>query len=438
MNYLKISNNGMLEPRLIPLMGGTTKTGKEDTIGEFGTGLKYAIAWLIRNGIDFKIVVDGRLVDTHTMKETFNDTEFEILWIDRERTSITSKLGKDWTAWMILREIWCNAMDEGGAVKEEIEMSFKDWSQDWPKDGKTHIFLQLAGDLMFAYDNWNSYFSTNRQVIDENEFGKVYMSGEYLRIYKQGVLIHEQKDRKSVFDYDLPNAQINELREYQFYNFSKDGFNVLSHLNKKGAEIVLDRMINDQMAVLHEATHDLAWYLLDEHWAAYVELIGDRKIMARKDYQELRKRNPELNATDYVVLPTEWFCALSGKCPWMSGVQVVDRSSSFLERYEPQLQLRIETMIDKLKECGVHIPEEITWQTGDYISGHYLATADKQTKVISVSNIFMDKGDKELLDMMVEEIAHITTGFSDCTRDFQNYFIQAYTTALLKLNEVNL
>ena len=57
MKYLKIQNQGLLDIRLVALMGGTTKANDEYKIGQFGTGLKYTLAYLIRNNIDFKIFV---------------------------------------------------------------------------------------------------------------------------------------------------------------------------------------------------------------------------------------------------------------------------------------------------------------------------------------------------------------------------------------------
>ena len=57
MRYLKIQNNGLLDIRLVALMGGTTKSKDTFKIGQFGTGLKYTLAFLYRNNIDFKVFV---------------------------------------------------------------------------------------------------------------------------------------------------------------------------------------------------------------------------------------------------------------------------------------------------------------------------------------------------------------------------------------------
>lgn len=117
MKYLKITNNGELDIRLVALMGGTTKSKDKFKIGQFGTGLKYTLAFLYRNNLDFKIFVGTDEVKLHTEKEIIRNETFEIICINGQRTSITTKMGEDWLAWMIVRELWCNALDEGGAEK---------------------------------------------------------------------------------------------------------------------------------------------------------------------------------------------------------------------------------------------------------------------------------------------------------------------------------
>src|ERR1700748_2485985 len=113
MKYLKISNDGILDIRLIALMGGTTKANNQFKIGQFGTGLKYSLAYLFRNNIDFKIIIDNKEAVLHTETEIIEDENYDIICINNQRTSITTKMGMDWQAWMIIRELWCNALDAG-------------------------------------------------------------------------------------------------------------------------------------------------------------------------------------------------------------------------------------------------------------------------------------------------------------------------------------
>jgi len=55
MKYLKIQSKGEIETEALSLMGASTKKEDFNTIGKYGSGGKYSISSLIRNGIDFKI-----------------------------------------------------------------------------------------------------------------------------------------------------------------------------------------------------------------------------------------------------------------------------------------------------------------------------------------------------------------------------------------------
>ena len=79
MKYLKIQNDGVLDIRLVALMGGTTKSNDEFKIGQFGTGLKYTLAFLYRNNLDFKIFAGKDEVKIHLEKETIREDVFEIM-----------------------------------------------------------------------------------------------------------------------------------------------------------------------------------------------------------------------------------------------------------------------------------------------------------------------------------------------------------------------
>ena len=54
MKYLKIVNKGEIYEKAFTLIGASTKRGDDSKIGFFGSGLKYAMAVLLRNEIHFK------------------------------------------------------------------------------------------------------------------------------------------------------------------------------------------------------------------------------------------------------------------------------------------------------------------------------------------------------------------------------------------------
>jgi len=54
--FLKIQSKGEIETEAFTLIGASSKRNDETKIGYFGSGLKYSIAALLRNNIDFKIL----------------------------------------------------------------------------------------------------------------------------------------------------------------------------------------------------------------------------------------------------------------------------------------------------------------------------------------------------------------------------------------------
>ena len=84
MRYLKIQNKGLLDIRLVALMGGTTKTDNQYKIGQFGTGLKYTLAYLLRNNIAFKIFVGNKEVIIKTELDNTSDLGNKLLLTPEE------------------------------------------------------------------------------------------------------------------------------------------------------------------------------------------------------------------------------------------------------------------------------------------------------------------------------------------------------------------
>lgn len=91
-------------------------------IGKFGTGLKYAIAVILRLGGTITIHIDGVEHRFKTRTQDFRGvpTEFIICQVKRVggwttyTMPFTTSLGKHWEAWMAFRELESNTRDENG------------------------------------------------------------------------------------------------------------------------------------------------------------------------------------------------------------------------------------------------------------------------------------------------------------------------------------
>lgn len=97
------------------LITGLHAKADSSAIGFFGTGLKYAIACIVRWGGVITIysgteqhTFSSRLVD-------FRGQPAEIITHNGADTGFTTAYGKTWQPWMVIRELESNARDEGGA-----------------------------------------------------------------------------------------------------------------------------------------------------------------------------------------------------------------------------------------------------------------------------------------------------------------------------------
>ena len=107
---LEIVNDGL---NAILLIGASTKRGDDTKIGFFGSGLKYSMATLLRNGIPFKMFSGTKEIKITTKKVKLREQEFRQIVINGKPTSMTLEMGIDWQPWFAVREILCNAIDEG-------------------------------------------------------------------------------------------------------------------------------------------------------------------------------------------------------------------------------------------------------------------------------------------------------------------------------------
>ncbi len=116
MSYVSFQNPGLIDMRAVRTFGASSKE-TSNPIGFFGTGLKYAIAVAVRLGCEVEIY-RGR--DEHYVfgkkTTTIRVDDFELITMNDEELAFTTELGKKWEPWQAFRELWCNAIDEGGEV----------------------------------------------------------------------------------------------------------------------------------------------------------------------------------------------------------------------------------------------------------------------------------------------------------------------------------
>ena len=423
MKYIKIQNNGILDENLIFLMGASTKSNDASKIGQFGTGLKYSITWLIRNNVDFKLFLGEREIKVDTVGITVGDNTFQVVRIDGRESSVTTQMGLGWKAWMILREIWCNAIDEGGESREVTETIQGD-------QGKTTFFIQLTGEIGEAYKNWTKYFNTRKPVF-ANESYKVYASeGNTMKIYRKGILTREYLDTNSVFDYDFSIGSINELREYIGY-LDFDICYALSELDSVGITYFIENLSENKK----EAKLDMSY----SDFGTWKEALGNAKIISYESFKVMQSMKPESMAeSHFVQLPSNLYKKLCKDIPGVSALMQSHDAHTFFEVHDSKLKQNIREALVILETCNYFIDSELEIIVGVFNDKQVMGRINLVDKTIMLSTTLRDLGLKELIYVLIEETEHFRTSMADNTREFQTHFIHLYANALMEKNEIRL
>lgn len=213
MKYLKIQNKGLLDIRLISLMGATTKADDPAKIGQFGTGLKYAISYFVRNKIKFRLFIGTKEVVFTTKPVKIDTQRFDQIYCNGDSMNITTRYGYQWQAWEALREIWCNAKDAGGEYRKVADHK----TALIGKKDTTTFFIPVVPAIKEVLDTWGNYFIDEAPLYSDDKVAIYANNGDWLRLYKNSVLIHTSDHQKSIFKYDLKTTELNELRQYRGY-----------------------------------------------------------------------------------------------------------------------------------------------------------------------------------------------------------------------------
>ena len=425
--YLKISNKGLLDIRLIALMGGTTKADDVFKIGNFGTGLKYTLAYLLRNNIEFHIFVGTTKVRIHTELEVIGGQDFNIICIDNHRTSITTQMGNDWEPWMIVRELYSNALDEG-------EPSYEISDNVSGISDHTCFSIEATPEFQQVYNNWNKYFIVGHTPLFENKRTAFFPNSGPLRVYKQGILIHESEE-KSVFDYDIKDAEINELREYKGHAWL-DVRNVLMSLDdEKTIKYLLEHVKEENF----EATLDFnSIYSVDGFSKAWHKVLDGTKIIHKKAKENLEARGITVDTTANVVVPEAFYKGLTAAFEGLGALAASKTVNDFYEVYDETLHDRIKKAQGLLEDAKYFMHPELTYIYGVFGDPQVLARVDLDQKKIYLSEKHLERDLFSICCTLVEENEHFKTGFSDCTRAFQSHFRDMYVNRLVEKSSVEL
>lgn len=427
MKYLKIQNDGVLDIRLVALMGGSTKTNDKYKIGQFGTGLKYTLAYLYRNNIGFKIFSGTDEVVLSTEKEVIKDSEFEIICINNNRTSITTQMGLQWTAWMIVRELWCNALDEGGSLKDTVNDDSL-----IGEENKTSFYIQVTPEIKEVLHNWAKYFIQDREPISDNEDYAIYCNNDEgkLRLFKHGVLIYEHPEEKSLFYYDIKAAEINELREFRghtTYEVSK----ALQNPSKEAVSYFLENISEKH----YEGSQlDYDWFTsFAQIWE---DALDGRKISSKGDSGYYSDSGVVVDFSNVLELPKKVYKALVKDFTGIGVLAVSDDDAEFYETENKQTLLKIKDAILRLEILGYVIDKDVNVKVGVFRDSKRKVSTSRKNKTLLFSELCKEDSFETICEMIIGNNEFLNVS---CKRDsptFLTHLVLLLTKQILSTQKI--
>lgn len=203
-------NPGLIDLEAIRLMGASVK--QPGSFGRFGTGLKYAVASILRGGGSLELYIGELRYTFQTRTARVKGEAFEEVLLVKDNSpappdtlelGFTTQLGRDWKPWMVLRELGCNARDEEGDFALVHEEDMEGVTIGAPDGPQETVFILRWPELE---EDWESsvselFLPAELEPLEEIEGVRIY-PGPGKHLYHRGVRIMELP-KESAFRYDI-------------------------------------------------------------------------------------------------------------------------------------------------------------------------------------------------------------------------------------------
>lgn len=361
------STPGHIPVEFLTMFGVSAKLDEETAIGRFGTGFKFAIATLLRNGAVVTVTQpDGECFKFSTRPETFRDKTFHRVLLNDQPLAFTTDLGsQNWTIEMAFRELHSNTLDENGQTGSA------------PIAGWANIEVQHSAYNAIKVEDW---FIGSRELLHNCIGSKIY-AGESRSIFHRGVCVWTLSSPLP-YTFDFEQCNLTEDRtllggDDRVSGILFDEFGYFPESVQRGLFLSLHPLVEKPRSL----------YL----YSTAVEAIG------------------ELVAANHYV-PEEVYTA------WRREVPVPPKAVVLSSTQQEILH----DVLQWMAECGW----EFNWpvQCANLPDG-FKGLCDYQNSVIQFSpRLFADKN--KLAHTLLEEWIHMTTHAGDYTREFQNTAVQ--------------
>lgn len=400
MKCVVFENDGVIDPIAIRTFGVSAKDC-ENPIGFFGTGMKYAIAIIMRHGLSIEIRSGLMTWTFSTAQVRFRDKDVEFIRMNGEDLPFTTHLGKKWELWQAFRELYCNCLDEKGSVRLADAID--------SRDGSTQIIVR--GDAFV-----DLYFERGQIVLDAARMPCVedgpnrYTGDRSILVYNvpstflyyRGIKVW-RFDKPAMFTYNIIQTQdLTEDRSLKNPSNAVDKI-PLAIAALSDREVIRKVLTAEEEWMERDMSFvSLAWYehvVSDEFKEVLSEeynLNNDRmNKSAREHHMKLMNKKALKNYVDSPLTDVER--------------KQLERAQAICKRVFPDFDAYKVKVVTTLGQST-------------------MALADHDARAMVIAKPTFGRGTKYLVSTLIEEYMHLKTGFGDCTRMLQTHLFDTICT----------
>lgn len=386
-----------LTPTELPIEAATTMgvsvKESDNAIGKFGTGLKYAIAGVLRLGGSITIWLRGEAHKFTAEGSTIRGRAFRIVHCNGAPCGFTTELGKHWEPWQLFRELASNTLDEGGS-----------WVHHEAKPSEAATVIQVKCREVERAETEEHVFLSDRTPLVTSSNGATFYAGHSNHFYYKGI-------RAGSFDSVAPvtvDISKGDLSEDRLLDTGRVMVEIAYAFR---TAITWDA--NLLLSVIASDRPDDFWirninpYMMDSVSlpGPMMDFILERpKFVQHPVFSKILKNYLRTNGFDrWAEIPTT-----------AKHMALLAEGESLCETVG----------VDPIPRAKVHFTQDLDDST--------LAVTCMDTRHVWFSTKLALRGRDEFLCGYLEEALHAMTGHSDCTREFQNVMLSMIVSLGLK------
>lgn len=394
MESVVFKNLGEMDLRAVTMFGVSAKVN-DNPIGFFGTGLKYAISILIRNHVSFELYVGKDKYDFKKKTMDMRGKEFDAITMNGADLPFTTEVGKNWELWQAFRELYCNALDEGGDVVLEEDAG--------PEVGTTRIVIHDKRIVEIYFDRYSIVLNRNKNLLFKSAKIEIYNNPSKAGYYR-GV---------RVFDFALPSKYTYNMIEQTDLTEDRGVKNQDYYMRK----IAQHTASMDDRDAIHNVLASSADFMESIFSYSLLEYFDDNISEAFEAESEalFNQNNNQFN--------------LSAKSIYMKRA---DKKVSRNRQAHEMTVIQSKQLSKALEIVQKVYPEATRYKTivVKDLGQNVMAQADTTLQAMIVSSRVFELGSRYLVSTLIEEYFHLWTGFGDQSRALQTYLFDQITTLI--------